>query len=228
MKRLPGHLRPMADKVHITKRGIQALKWESEVRQYVEQKISTALHVLRCACHLDAGLTLGDIFRAVEQDPDLVRFLAEWSWCNVDAFHSEACKPAVTEASDLAYIEIAKYFEWDEREAQETIHVSGIGEPNEHGATHYGLDFTPVNELVHLPIRLRPEMEIHKDHQKLGEAPCTFTLLDVLGEIYWEISFYGGPEDRDREGAELRESLREVEEGRATLTSWRPPEEIVN
>lgn len=218
----------MADKVHITKRGIQALKWDSDARQYVKQKISTALHVLRCACHLDADLTLGDIFRVVEQDPDLVRFLEEWSWCNVDAFHSEARKPVVKEASDLAYIEIAKYFEWDDLEAQETIHVSGIGEPNENGATHYGLDFTPVNELVHLPIRLRPEMEIHKDHKKLGEAPCTFTLLDVLGEIYWEISFYGGPEDRDREDAELRESMREVEEGRATLTPWEPPEEIVN
>lgn len=49
--------------------------------------------------------------------------------------------------------------------------------------THYGIDFTPVNQLVHLPVRLRTEMEIRKDHKKLGEAPCTFTLLDVLGEI---------------------------------------------
>jgi hypothetical protein len=80
----------MADKVHITKRGVQALKWDGDVRQYVEQKISSALHVLRCACHIDADVTLGDIFRAVEQDPELVRFLQEWSWCNIDAFHSEA------------------------------------------------------------------------------------------------------------------------------------------
>lgn len=217
----------MADKVHITKRGIQALEWDSDARQYVEQKIPTALHVLRCACHLDADLTLGDLFRAVEQDPELVRFVAEWSWCNVEAFHAEARKPAA-KTSDLAYIEIAKYFEWDDREAHEIIDVSGIGEPDEHGATHYGLDFTPLNELVHLPVRLRPEMEIHRDHKKLGEALCMFTLLDVLGEIYWEIGFYGSPEDRDREGAELRESVRDVEEGRATLIPWEPPEDIVN
>src|ERR1700746_1593658 len=49
-------------------------------------------------------------------------------------------------------------------EACETIDVSGIGEPDEHGATHYAIDFTPVNELVHLPVRLRPQMEIRKDH----------------------------------------------------------------
>ncbi|MFN0167274.1 MAG: hypothetical protein ACKV22_12665 [Bryobacteraceae bacterium] len=217
----------MADKVHLTKSGIQALTWDSDVRQYVEQKIRTGVHVLRCACHIDADVTLGDIFRAVEQDPGLVRFLEQWSWCNVEAFHSEARKPA-PEASDLSYIEIAKYFEWDEHEAQENIHVSGIGKPDEHGVTHYGLDFSPVNQLVHLPVRLRPEMEIHKDHKKQGEAPCTFTLLDVLGEIYWEISFYGSPEDRELKSAELRGSVREVEEGRATLIPWNPPEDLVN
>jgi hypothetical protein len=62
----------------------------------------------------------------------------------------------------------------------------------------------------------------------LGEAPCTFTLLDVLGGIYWEISFYGSPEDRDRQRAELQQSVREIEEGRATLVPWKPPEEPVN
>lgn len=217
----------MADKVHITRTGIQALKWDSEVRQYVEQEIRSGLHVLRCACHIDADVTLADIFRAVEQDPDLLRFLEQWSWCDLSAFHAEARKPA-TAPSDLSYIELTKYFEWDEHEAQETIDVSGIGEPGEHGVTHYGIDFTPVNQLVHLPVRLRPEMEIRKDHKKLGEAPCTFTLLDVLGEIYWEISFYGSPEDRDRQGAELQESVREIEEGRAELIPWNPKDDLLN
>ncbi|MCC6292203.1 MAG: hypothetical protein IT164_06115 [Bryobacterales bacterium] len=213
----------MADKVHITKRGIQALKWDSEIRQYVEQEIRSGLHVLRCACHIDAGVTLGDIFHAVEQDRGLAAFLEQWSWCDLDAFHAEARKPADA-ASDLSYIEIAKYFKWDEHEAQETFVVSGAGHPDEHGMTRYAIDFTPVNQLVHLPVRLRPEMEIRKDRKKVGEAPCTFTLLDVLGEIYFEISFYGSPEDRDRQSAQFQESLREVEEGRATLTPWNPRE----
>jgi len=217
----------MADKVHLTKSGIQALEWDREARQHVEEKIATALHVLRCACHIDADVTLGDIFQAVERHPELVPFLEEWSWCNVEAFHLEARMPT-EKPSDLAYIEIAKYFEWDELEARETIHVSGIGEPGEHGATHYAIDFTPVNELVHLPVRLRPQMEIQQGHQKLGQAPCTFTLLDVLGEIYWEISFHGSPESRDQRGAELRESVREIEEGRATLIPWEAPDEKVN
>lgn len=211
----------MADKVHITKGGIQALKWDSDVCQYVEEKIQSGLHLLRCACHIDAGVTLGDIFHAVEQAPGLVTFLEQWSWCDLDAFHSEA------QAGDRGIGSVV-HREWDESEAQETIHVSGIGHPDENGVTNYGLDFTPVNQLAHLPVRLRPAMEIHKDHKKLGGAPCTFTLLDVPGEIYWEISFYGSPENRARESAELRESVREIEEGRATLIPWEPPGAGVN
>jgi hypothetical protein len=112
--------------------------------------------------------------------------------------------------------------------AQDIIDVSGIGEPDEHGMTHYRLDFTLVNQLVDLPVRLRPEMEIRTDHKKLGEAPCTFTLLDVLGEIYWEISFDRSPENRDRQRDELQESVREVEEGRPTLIPWNPREDLLN
>jgi hypothetical protein len=166
-------------------------------------------------------VTLGDILRAVEQDPGLATFLEHWSWCDLEAFHSEARQPAAG-ASDLSYIEIPKYFEWDEIEAQETIHVSGIGHPDQGGVTHYGLDFTPVNQLVHLPVRLRPGMEIRKDHKALGDAPCAFTLLDVLGEIHWEIVSYGRPENRDCESAELREIAREVEEEGATPIPWEP------
>jgi hypothetical protein len=214
----------MADKVHITKHGFQALEWDADLRRYVEQEMPTAaLGVLRCACHIDADVTLGEIFRSVERDRELMRFLEEWSWCNIDAVHLKAWKPAAR-PSGLAYIEIAKYFEWNEDGAREVIAISGVGP----GGDCYAIDFTPVNEVVDLPVRLRPEMEIGNNHQKLGEAPCTFTLLEVLGEIYREISFHGSPESRDQRAAEVRESMREIEEGRAKVIPWEPPDRKVN
>jgi hypothetical protein len=214
-------------KVHITKHGVQALEWDGDARQYVEKEIASSLEVLRCSCHIDTGVTLADVFRIVEQDPDLARFLDAWAWCDLDAFHQETRKPG-TRASDLHYIEIAKYFEWDETEARETIHVSGVGDPGVHGDTHYGIDFTPVNELAHLPVLLNPRMEIHRDHKKVGDAPCYFSLLEVLGEIYWEISFYGSPATRDMKRAELDESVREIEEGRAESTPMESLEDLLN
>ena len=94
--------------------------------------------------------------------------------------------------------------------------------------SHYAIEFTLVNELAHLPVRLGPVMEIRRDYEKIGEASCTFTLLDVLGEIYWEISFWGSPEMRDQQREELEESVREIEEGRADLVPFEPPEDLVN
>jgi hypothetical protein len=183
-----------------------------------------------CAVRVKSKLaiTLADIFRIVEQDPELARFLRVWAWCDLDAFHQEARKPG-GRASDLHYIELAKYFEWDETEAHETIHVSGVGGPGEHGDNRYGIDFTPVNELAHLPVRLNPRTDIHRDHKKVGDAPCDFSVLDVLGEIYWEISFYGSPTTRDVKRAEIDESVREIEEGRAELIPWESVEkELLN
>jgi hypothetical protein len=216
----------MAEKVHLTKAGIQALEWNGEAGQYVDKPISNALAVLRCDCYIDSGVTLGDIFRAVDRYPELVGFLRAWSWCNVQAFHAEACKPADS-PSDLFHIEILRSFEWDEDGARQTIDVCGIGEPWGNGQTNYGIDFTPVNQLVHLPVRIRPRMEIRNDSGKVAEVPCKFTLLEVLGEIYWEISFFGSPADRDEKHAEIQESARDIQEGRAELAPLELPKKPV-
>jgi hypothetical protein len=201
----------MADAVHIVKGGIQALEWDGEQR--VETKVATALPFLRCECAIDADVTLGDIFRIVEQDTELARFLKAWTWCDLDAFHEEAHKP-VLQTTHLAYIEIAKAFEWDEGGAHETIDVSGVAGNDDRGNSRYGLDFTPVNELAPLPVRLNTLMDIRRGPQKAGEAHCHFTLLNVLGEIYWEIGFYGSPASRDREREEIEAREQEIEDGR--------------
>ena len=202
----------MSEKVHLTKNGIQVLAWDGDAGQYVERAVSTVLAVLRCDCYMDAGVTMADIFRAVEPHTDLVQFLRAWSHCDVEAFHAEARKPAAGQ-SDLLYIEISRKFEWDEDGAYPSLHVCGVGEPDEGGLTHYGIDMTPVSEIVNLPVRIRPRMEIFDDRKKVAEVPCEFTLLDVLGEIYWEISFFGSPTMRDEKVAELEEMARALRKG---------------
>jgi len=118
----------------------------------------------------------------------------------------EARRPDAT-PSHLAYIEVGKRFRWGDENAYEETGIYGIGEPDD-GTTHYGIELIPLNNLIHLPVRLRPQMQIFKDYQKLAEAPCTFTLLEILGGIYWEITSHGSPEERDKLRAELLESDR--------------------
>jgi hypothetical protein len=215
------------DKVHLTKQGIQVLTWDDGAEQFVEKQVSSVLFVLRCDCYIDSGVTLGDIFRAVEAHRDLVLLLRAWSHCDVDAFHAEARKPAVEPWADLHYIEVSRQFDWSEDGAYNWLRVRGVGEPGEFGSTHYGIDMTPVNQIAHLPVRLKPHMEISRDSTKIAEAQCGFTLLDVLGEIYWEISFFGNPASRDDQVAEFEETVREIEEGRAELIPLRLPKDKV-
>ena len=74
----------------------------------------------------------------------------------------------------------------------------------------YAIEFTPLAILRPLPLRLDPVMAITVEGPAAASpqeglslpAPET-TLLDLLAALFDEFSFYGSPEARDREWAEL-------------------------
>lgn len=205
--------------VRITKSGFRKLEWDGTRKCEVERPVNSFLECLRESCTIDDGVTLNDIFNAVEADPPLKEFIAQYSWCPVDEFHAEVSKLAA-DKSDLHCINISAYFEFDQHEGRVTIDCGGEGEPDEHGTKSYAIGFTPVSEIAHLPIRLSPEIEIRKDHEVIGRAPYAYSLLEVLDAIYFEISFYGGPESRDSKAAELRETMRKIESGEVKLVPF--------
>jgi len=205
--------------VRIATRGFKATEWDGEIRQYVERDVKTFVSQLRSPCTIEPDVTLLDIFHAVERDAPLKFVLSEYSWCDIDAFHFEAEQPLKEneQGSDLEYIEIAMRFEFDQHGAEAVVDVSGIGQQDEHGCTHYALDLTPVNRIASLPVRLNPTADIRKDLKTIGTAPYSFTLLEVLGEIYYEVSFHGSPASRDALRPELLDAVAEVESGQAKL-----------
>jgi hypothetical protein len=193
-------------KILIAKGGFQAVQWDSDARQYVSVQVTSYLPLLRNECSIAVDVTLADIFDDVESDDALKEFLRQYSWCDVDAFHAEARIP-ITEPLNLPhleYIEISKCLEFDEAHAEETLDVAGMGQPYADGGRRYGIDLTPVNEVAPLPVRLNPLVDVKRDGQTIAQAPASFTLLDVLGQIYFEISFYGSPAQRDAFASDLR------------------------
>lgn len=209
----------MSEGVRITKEGLKSFKWDSTIREYVEEEVESYIPKLRNSCRLDLGVTLGDIFNAVEQHSDLKAFIGMYSWCNMDAFHKEA-KHSPLHKSNLEYLEISRYFEdgstWD--------HFTGFGKPEkpEDGTELicYGIGFTPASEMVHLEVRLNPKCSIQKDYKEVDTTEAWYSLLEVLDAVYWEISFYGNPEDRDQKGAELQEMVKEIKDGTAKTVPW--------
>lgn len=245
----------MGDKVHITKAGFQALAWDGEAQQYVEEHLPSMVCRLRCACHIDQGVTLGDIFKAVAADRALCDFIGEYSWCNMDIFHAEAERepPAREDHNNnkLKYLRLSKRFEFHEDLDPELssgdmdIDFSGLGPPTpddlENGHAHpdtdgniyWALDFTPVNELRDIPVRLDPIMEIRKGRcgeETIAKVTAWFSLLEVLDGIYMEISFHGTPAKRDAVMATLQEQVEDIKAGRAKTVPWEEvfPEEKVN
>jgi len=122
----------------------------------------------------------------------------------------EPCEHDKNEVS--VYIDVSG---WGKYEPQED-EVYGEGEqPLTH--TSYGIEFTPLYRLKHLPIILDKTFII-RDKNELGnslsvvEGEKEFSVFEVFGAILSEISFAGLPEDRDEKWKDVVDTKKEYEE----------------
>lgn len=205
----------------ITKEGFKYEVWNSISKAWEEEKPNTYLYCLKQNVTIENGVTLGDIFKFVDKDVPLKILLGEYSWCDVDAFHREAEQQALRKA-DLHYLELYSHFQYGEGFC---LGFHGVGEA--WGGKHpgngnvYGIDMTPVNELIHLEVRLNNECKVIDEHHKeIGKCKIWYSLLDLLSEIYFEISFLGSPESRNETSLGLQDAIKEIESGEAKLVPW--------
>lgn len=208
--------------VMITKEGITCTEWDGTIREYVPKEIKHPYHELRNACSIEKGVTLKDIINIVGKDKKLSELVGEYSWCNVAAFVKEVNKPS-SKKSDLSAIELGKYAELHKAHGSEKygdldihIHVSGIDDKDPE--TGWAIEFTPVNEMADVEVRLNPELPFHDWRQEVTtnletmRGTACFTLLEVLTEIFYEISFCGSPKERDEASLNLKQTVDEVKE----------------
>lgn len=80
----------------------------------------------------------------------------------------------------------------------------------------FGVDFTPVNQLVHLPVRYDPAVTFPDRRRGSGEVRLedriTITFGELVHAIFWELGFLGSPVARDERGAMLHERVSELKE----------------
>ena len=83
--------------------------------------------------------------------------------------------------------------------------------------TWYGIEFTPLQRMAHLPIKLNTSIEI-RDRNEIGnekplvEAIKYYTVFDAVGALLSELSFCGLPEDRDEEWKNIENNVKEAKE----------------
>jgi Putative addiction module component len=193
--------------------------------------------------------TLGDLCQAVRdcEELDLKTFSA-FLRCPLAPFLVECLQPPAdtTPASDLSALCLRWRCEYDRpgdtRWPLATslwLDVYGVGDTWEEykpggrcyeedkdvsGSNTYGIELTPVYELRHLPLRIDPTMrigcraELEKDSLEIPAPPVT--LLQLIHALFWELSFFGTPEQRDAMQAELEERVRRVKAGEEKLIPW--------
>lgn len=206
--------------IYLTKNGFRKNEWNGEIRQYEDVAIESILHELRGACCIEQGVTLGDIFAAVEQSEPLCVILGEWAWCNCAAFHKEIRRPSAA-TSTLKRIALSRTAEI-EKDGEFTFGLDVDGRDDTE--TRWAIDFTPVNELRELPVTLEATFTLwdwradEPIKQEL-KTDC-YSLLEVLGELYYEVSFHGSPADRNDKHAELVDAVQSVKDGTAKLVPF--------
>ena len=77
----------------------------------------------------------------------------------------------------------------------------------------FAVDFLPLSELAGLPIKANSVVKTYNPDGSNGvDLECRMSLLEFLDAIYWEISFWGGPKERDGVAAEILEMTNEWKE----------------
>jgi hypothetical protein len=212
---------------------------ETNEGQYVPTDVSrNAFEYLFEPVQLAGALRLKDLFQLVENNPLLVALLRRsWAAELLDEAKSAKVIPYTGEyAPDgIEFLELYSPWEYNSTTQEYTglsrLHLHGVGfllkediqreGYLEHSAgtrIHWGIDFTSLGELLDIPLRVCAEVTIcegdsGRDNWGGDVAKATYrehTLGQVLDGVFWELSFHGGPAERDARKAELDASVAEV------------------
>lgn len=161
------------------------------------------------------GVTLRDLFRIFGPIKD---FISAYSTIDYDAYAEELVKPvdwSKKEACPIDHIEITHSGSVFEKFKNVTIGTDAHGvdssvpielhgtwtEGDEHSKSRYwAIDAQSMNNMADLPIKLNKSFEIEKedDFTKIVTGmEMDFTLLEAINAVFYEISFFGQPQDRD-------------------------------
>ena len=148
-------------------------------------------------------VTVRTLFKLIEKNDYLKPFLFYFN-----DFNNELNK---TKQHDIKGV---IRFQWDEIDldnnyfnvAYPKMDVDGIDENNE----PFGIEFLGCNEIADLPLRFDNEFIIRQNGKVLKSIYTHPTLFQVIYGLFWELSFFGDPEQRDKRGKEILEEVEKM------------------
>lgn len=169
-------------------------------------------------------------------DPDGIEYLElYWSLArsalwneNKKAFDSDITELQGTKRANfhgIGYeLKEDKLHDWKNEDGTDAVEWS------KGGRIPWGMSFTAANAHINYPVKLAQKMIIERKQKTkdnhLTQPPVAifersvYTLADILYGIIWELSFHGGPRERDEKSEELKESVDKIRDGSAKTVSW--------
>ena len=165
------------------------------------------------------NVTFGDFFKFLIKEKELVNtiFTASLYGVPFDLFIKDFKKESKFDDQEIHYLEIYWYVDFEEDGLYIGSRFHGFGSwnvpdvPNQTGPV--GIFLTPINELKNYPLRLNEVFEIYSPELKqdneslILKTTKRFTLYDIINAIFFELTWYGTPETRDKEGKAMLEDV---------------------
>ena len=134
-----------------------------------------------------------------------------------DLFMKDFKKESKFDDQEIHYLEIYWYVDFEEDGLYIGSRFHGFGSwnipdvPNQTGPI--GIFLSPINEFKNYPLRLNEVFEIYSPDLKqdieslILKTTKRFTLYDVINAIFFELTWYGTPETRDKEVKAMLEDV---------------------
>lgn len=174
--------------------------------------------------------TLRDILCACMNSSVPIEVLGKLLQCPyIEEYYDEMDKGKKDDDRDMSYLELTYSIEHDDSDpfTSQGWSFHGMGEEgnipqdiidhyseeevqkmrDEGFAQSYAVEFTPIYDLADYPIRIDNKVNItswdKSDDGYVIKGQPNIRLLEVLYEIFWELSFLGSPEERDEKKEDL-------------------------
>lgn len=216
--------------------------YNPECDEYVRREVEHLYLYLNERVVLSNDFTLEDLFHHLYRDGETFDLI--FSSClghhSLQPWFDEINRSGPKEDDEIDYLEIYRYGEYWGKDCDDNIELcigfSGVGYNIDDPS--YGVGFTPLNELKHLPLRLNEDFEISEVKippnvimyvarllKKVGipvgkwdnpsphvyvKGKVDFTVYELISAILEEISFYGSPEERDSKMDEIEKTTEEA------------------
>jgi len=215
--------------------------YNPECDKYVEKEVDNLYLYLNERVELISdGFTLEDLFKYIGRNIDEFNliFSSHLGHHSLELFVDEIKKPGPEKDDEIDYLEIRRYGEYrDWGDIDLFIDFCGI---NGKEGLGYAIEFTPLNELKHLPLCLNKDFSISEVRipsrivmylvgllKKIGiplgkwdnpfahiyvRGKTNFTVYELISAVLYEISFGGNPEERDAKMSKIEEDVKEMKE----------------